>query len=100
MKRALLVACCLVVAIPLDAARQPVRGRHGMVVTMESIAADVGVSVLQKGGNAVDAAGAVGFAMGVTPPLARHIGRGRHQTVPPARRPAPLHHLPPPPPGT
>ncbi|HKB09639.1 MAG TPA: gamma-glutamyltransferase [Vicinamibacterales bacterium] len=81
MKRALLVTCCLVVAIPLDAARQPVRGRHGMVVTMESIAADVGVSVLQKGGNAVDAAVAVGFAMAVTHPFAGNIGGGGYMLI-------------------
>src|SRR3954469_7023840 len=61
---------------PLSAARQPVRARHGMVVAMESIAADVGVSVLQKGGNAVDAAVAVGFALAVTHPFAGNLGGG------------------------
>src|SRR5262249_33801605 len=81
MKRALLVTCCLVVAIPLDAARQPVRGRAGVVVTMESIAADVGVSVLQKGGNAVDAAVAVGFTMAVTHPFAGNIGGGGYMLI-------------------
>ncbi len=47
-----------------------------MVVAMESTAADVGVSVLQKGGNAVDAAVAVGFALAVTHPFAGNIGGG------------------------
>src|SRR3954449_6304948 len=66
---------------PLSAARQPVRARHGMVVAMESIAADVGVSVLQKGGNAVDAAVAVGFALAVTHPFAGNIGGGGYMLI-------------------
>jgi gamma-glutamyltranspeptidase / glutathione hydrolase len=57
-------------------ARQPVRGRSGMVVTEEPIAADVGVSVLKTGGNAIDAAVAVGFALAVTYPVAGNIGGG------------------------
>ena len=47
-----------------------------MVVAMEAIATDVGVSVLQKGGNAVDAAVAMGFALAVTHPYAGNIGGG------------------------
>ena len=65
-----------VASIPVHAVRQPVRAKHGMVVAMESTAADVGVSVLQKGGNAVDAAVAVGFALAVTHPFAGNIGGG------------------------
>ena len=56
--------------------RQPVRAKHGMAVAMESQAADVGVAVLQKGGNAVDAAVAMGFAMAVTHPFAGNLGGG------------------------
>jgi gamma-glutamyltranspeptidase/glutathione hydrolase len=85
MKRARTVVFGIVlsaiVAAPLHATRQPVRARHGMVVTMESIAADVGVSVLQKGGNAVDAAVAVGFAMAVTHPFAGNIGGGGYMLI-------------------
>jgi gamma-glutamyltranspeptidase / glutathione hydrolase len=71
----------LILAVPTSAARQPVRARHGMVVAMESIAADVGVSVLQKGGNAVDAAVAVGFAMAVTHPFAGNLGGGGYMLI-------------------
>jgi len=47
-----------------------------MVVAQEPLAADVGVSVLKSGGNAVDAAVAVGFALAVTFPYAGNIGGG------------------------
>src|SRR5688572_28462742 len=57
-------------------ARQPVRARHAMVVTEEPIAADVGVAVLKAGGNAVDAAVAVAFALAVTYPTAGNLGGG------------------------
>src|SRR5216117_1862714 len=75
----LVVAVVLFIA-PLGA-RQPVRARHGMVVAMEATAADVGVSVLQKGGNAVDAAVAVGFAMAVTHPFAGNLGGGGYMLI-------------------
>jgi len=84
MKKALLLSLCslaLVLAVPLHAARQPVRAKHGMVVAMEAIAADVGVSVLQKGGNAVDAAVATGFALAVTHPFAGNIGGGGYMLI-------------------
>jgi gamma-glutamyltranspeptidase/glutathione hydrolase len=67
--------------VPVGAARQPVRARHGMVVAMESIAVDVGVSVLQRGGNAVDAAVAVGFALAVTHPFAGNLGGGGYMLI-------------------
>src|SRR5512132_4222277 len=69
------------VTVPTDATRQPVRAKHGMAVAMESQAADVGVAVLQKGGNAVDAAVAVGFAMAVTHPFAGNIGGGGYMLI-------------------
>src|SRR3979490_1388051 len=81
MNKRLLLSLCVVLAVPLQAARQPLRARHGMVVAMESIAADVGVSVLQKGGNAVDAAVAVGFAMAVTHPFAGNLGGGGYMLI-------------------
>ncbi|HEY2014034.1 MAG TPA: gamma-glutamyltransferase [Bryobacteraceae bacterium] len=57
-------------------AAQPVRARHGMVVSVESHATDAGLQVLKSGGNAVDAAVAVGFALAVTHPSAGNIGGG------------------------
>jgi gamma-glutamyltranspeptidase / glutathione hydrolase len=57
-------------------ARQPVLGQHAMVVAQEPLAADVGLAVLQAGGNAIDAAVAVGFALAVTYPFAGNIGGG------------------------
>lgn len=62
-------------------AREPVRTRHAMVVAEEALAADVGVSVLKNGGNAVDAAIAVGFALAVTHPFAGNIGGGGFMLV-------------------
>jgi gamma-glutamyltranspeptidase/glutathione hydrolase len=81
MRRLLLALLSSLLTVPLDAARQPVRARHGMVVAMESIAADVGVGVLQKGGNAIDAAVAVGFALAVTHPFAGNIGGGGYMLI-------------------
>src|SRR5687767_12167982 len=66
----------LLVIVPTDAARQPVRAKRGMAVAMEAQATDVGVAVLQKGGNAVDAAVAMGFAMAATHPFAGNLGGG------------------------
>jgi gamma-glutamyltranspeptidase / glutathione hydrolase len=63
------------------AGKEPVRAKHGMVVAQESIAADVGLAVLQAGGNAVDAAVAVGFALAVTHPYAGNLGGGGFMLV-------------------
>ena len=54
----------------------PVVARHGMVVTQEAAASRVGLDVLRLGGNAVDAAVAVGFALAVTLPRAGNLGGG------------------------
>jgi gamma-glutamyltranspeptidase/glutathione hydrolase len=60
----------------LVTARQPVRARHAMVVSVEPHATDIGVDVLKSGGNAIDAAVAVGFALAVTHPSAGNLGGG------------------------
>src|SRR5271170_1340287 len=54
----------------------PVVAQSGMVVAQEPRAARIGVDILQKGGNAVDAAVAVGFALAVSYPRAGNIGGG------------------------
>ena len=51
-------------------------GKHGVVSSSSSHASDVGIEVLKNGGNAIDAAIAVGFALGVTFPNAGNIGGG------------------------
>src|ERR1044072_1538988 len=65
-----------------NAARvHPVVARHGMVAAQEKHATRVGVEILRQGGNAVDAAVAVGFAMAVTHPQAGNIGGGGFMLV-------------------
>jgi gamma-glutamyltranspeptidase/glutathione hydrolase len=55
---------------------EPVHAQHAMVVTIHHLATDAGVQILQQGGNAVDAAVAVGFALAVVYPFAGNIGGG------------------------
>jgi gamma-glutamyltranspeptidase/glutathione hydrolase len=59
----------------------PVRGAKAMVVSDEKIASDVGAEIMKRGGNAIDAAVAVGFALAVVNPEAGNIGGGGFMLV-------------------
>lgn len=77
----LLVALSLAPWRAQAASPEPVKAEHGMVVTAQHLASDVGVTVLKNGGNAVDAAVAVGYALAVTYPTAGNIGGGGFMTI-------------------
>src|SRR4029453_8723967 len=63
-------------ASPFDAAEKVASGRHGAVATIHPLATQVGLDVLKRGGNAVDAAVAVGLALGVIDPQHSGLGGG------------------------
>jgi gamma-glutamyltranspeptidase/glutathione hydrolase len=73
--RRILAFVLIAAAVPVWGA-QPVRAKHGMVVTRERHATEAGVQVLKSGGNAIDAAVTVGLALAVTHPSAGNIGGG------------------------
>ena len=63
------------------ATQVPVAAEHGMVVTAQHLATQVGVNVLKAGGNAVDAAVAVGYTLAVVYPAAGNLGGGGFMTI-------------------
>jgi gamma-glutamyltranspeptidase / glutathione hydrolase len=72
----------LVSVAPARAASKPaLEATHGMVVSAQHLASDVGVEILKAGGNAVDAAVAVGYAEAVTNPCCGNIGGGGFMVI-------------------
>ncbi|NOX16814.1 MAG: gamma-glutamyltransferase [Chlorobi bacterium] len=61
--------------------REPVKAKRGIVVSVSKLASEVGVAILKKGGNAIDAAAAVGFALAVTHPAAGNLGGGGFMVI-------------------
>jgi len=77
MKRTAVLLLSLAIAFPLLAAwNEPVRARHAMVASTSEIASRVGADVMKRGGNAVDAAVAIGLTLAVTWPSAGNLGGG------------------------
>ncbi len=72
------VLCCASIQA---ASVAPVASEHGMVVSAQHLATQVGVDVLKKGGNAIDAAVAVGYALAVVYPAAGNLGGGGFMTL-------------------
>lgn len=81
MRRFILLVLALLAPAAEAASPRPVAGRNGMVVTAHGLASRVGVDVLRAGGNAIDAAVAVGYALAVVHPSAGNLGGGGFATI-------------------
>ncbi|WP_408744189.1 gamma-glutamyltransferase [Acetobacter okinawensis] len=108
MRHVVLAALCLgggATALPAQAARvadplaygsapatvapaAPVAGQHGMAVSAQKLASEVGARILAKGGNAADAAVAMGYALAVVYPAAGNLGGGGFMMLRPPGQPS------------
>jgi gamma-glutamyltranspeptidase/glutathione hydrolase len=82
LSRLTLIASAALLCLTAQAASvAPVASENGMVVSAQHLATQVGVDVLKRGGNAIDAAVAVGYALAVVYPAAGNLGGGGFMTV-------------------
>ena len=65
----------------LSQSPDPIRGKNGMIVSASKLSSQIGIDILKKGGNAVDASVAVGFALAVTYPAAGNLGGGGFMVI-------------------
>jgi gamma-glutamyltranspeptidase / glutathione hydrolase len=77
----IIASVIIVFQINTFTAQKPVKAKNGMVVSANKLASKVGVEILKEGGNAIDAAVAVGFALAVTYPYAGNIGGGGFMVI-------------------
>ncbi len=78
---AVILSIFIINQINIIGASQPFKSKNGMVVSASKIASEVGVEILKEGGNAIDAAVAVGFTLAVTYPYAGNIGGGGFMVI-------------------